>query len=201
MTIAFITAITSAYFLGSVPFAYIMVKILKGTDIRSIGSGNVGATNVFRAAGPWAGAATFGLDALTGWCATAIVPNALQGHELNEILVICCFAAVVCGHNWPIFLGFKGGKGVAVSAGALLGLAPLVFACTLGVFAVVYGLGRWVSLGSITAAAALPIFMFFFNGTGTMFYFSIALALLVIVKHRTNIHRLINGTEPKTGKK
>lgn len=198
-----LAASVTAYLIGSIPTAYIMVKLIKGADVRTIGSGNVGATNVFRAAGPWAGAVTFALDGFKGWVATAMVPGwagAVQAGG-GDLAVICCFAAVVCGHNWPVFLNFKGGKGVAVSAGGLLGIAPEVFAGVLAVFGLVYAAWGWVSLGSIAAAAALPVFMFWLNPSAGLRYFSLALALLVIVKHRTNIKRLINGTEPKTGHK
>lgn len=198
MTAFILTALIS-YLAGSIPTAYIIMKIATGVDIRTVGSGNVGATNVFRNAGRTAGITTYVLDVLKGWVSTAVVAKLFAANpEQLQWLIITGFSCAVIGHNWPVFLGFKGGKGVAVSSGGLLGINQFMFACVFGVWFLVFRASNYVSLASITAAAVLPVFMFIFERSWPLTVFALILGALVILKHKSNIERLITGTETKT---
>jgi glycerol-3-phosphate acyltransferase PlsY len=188
-----------SYLLGSIPTGYLMAKA-KGVDIRSVGSGNIGATNVFRALGKTAGVVTLLVDCAKGVVAVVLVPRLFALDE-RDLLALVCALSVILGHNYTCWLRFKGGKGIATSAGALLGLAWLAMLICLGVWLVVFGVGRYVSLASILAAVALPVAVFVTRGIGALFYLSIALAALAIWRHRSNIQRLLNGTENRFGRK
>ena len=193
--------VLAAYLLGAIPNGLLIAKA-RGIDLRRTGSGNIGATNVFRCVGKGWGILAFVLDALKGFVPAFFFPRLVAGAP--DWLGLACGVAAVAGHNWPVWLGFKGGKGVATSAGMLLGIAPAAVGIGFGVFAVTVAATRFVSLGSILAAVAVPAAYLALNGTGNKLLAGVlvGLGLLVIVKHRANIRRLLQGAEPRiTGKK
>lgn len=191
-----------AYVVGSIPTAYVMGRLTKGIDIRNYGSGNVGATNVMRVLGTAAGVTTLAVDVLKGYAVVSFLPSwVCAGSEHLPLWQILSCICVVAGHNWMVFLSFKGGKGVATAAGAFLALAPAASLCAIGVWAIVVALTRYVSLGSILAGVSLPIFMLLFHKPVSYVWFSLVLALALILKHRGNMKRLIAGTERKLGQK
>lgn len=196
-------AALAAYLLGSIPFGFLIARA-RGIDIRTVGSHNIGATNVFRTLGKGPGVLTFALDFLKGFCAAFLVPRLLHlafGGEaaIGEMLVAGAFSMV--GHTWPLFLGFKGGKGVATGAGMLFAIAPAPAAIALGTWIVVFVLTRYVSVGSIVAALALAALVWvprFRPGEHPAIPLVISiLALLVVVRHHANIGRLLKGTESR----
>jgi glycerol-3-phosphate acyltransferase PlsY len=220
-----------SYLLGSIPFGYIVARA-HGIDIRQHGSGNIGATNVLRTLGKKAGYTVFALDVLKGLIAVILAKYIADHHSItvsqeqkvyegiNEIIQHATYivrlpeaigaisAAITCiiGHNFPVWLGFKGGKGMATSAGVLIGMMPLTAAGCMAVWAVVFFTTRYVSLASIAAAVALPLFTMIFLLTGILygwpyFYFAAAACVLAVWRHRSNIVRLMNGTESKFVKK
>ncbi len=180
-----------AYLLGSLPFGYWLPRIFRGEDIRASGSGNVGASNVFRVYGRRLGAAVALLDVAKGFTA------ALIGLEAGGALVgVLAGAAAMIGHARPIFLRFqKGGKMVATGGGATLALAPLVALCCVGIWLVVFLLSRYASLASIATASGLAVLVVLFDDSWPVIAFGIAGAAAVIFVHRQNIRRLIGGTE------
>lgn len=191
------------YLLGSIPAAYIAGR-MAGVDIRKEGSGNVGATNVVRTLGKRYGYPVFVVDLLKGVIAVLFGKWIVRygGTPLSpESLGIVAAVACVIGHNFPIWLGFKGGKGVATSIGVVLGMMPLAAVIILVVWAFTFQISRYVSVASIGAAVALPIVVALYyarqNGGALLLYFSLILAALVVVRHRTNIARLARGTEPR----
>lgn len=188
-----VALIVLCYFIGAIPFSY-LVSLLKGVDIRTRGSGNVGATNVLRALGPVAAAAALAADLLKGVAAAWI--GTMAGSEW--MLVGCAFAAVV-GHCYSLFLRFRGGKGVATSAGVILYLLPRELLIMLVVFLVVVALLRYVSLGSITVAVLLPVLALAMKEPFELLILCLLMAALVVYRHRENIQRLRSGTEPKLG--
>jgi glycerol-3-phosphate acyltransferase PlsY len=183
------------YLLGSIPFGYLVGRA-KGVDIRQHGSGNIGATNVLRTLGRGPGVFVFVCDALKGLAAVQFA-TLLTHHTSAEIIAaVCC----ILGHNFPCWLRFKGGKGIATSTGALIGMLPLATLIGAAVWAGVFFSTRFVSLASIVAAFSLPITVgllikFMHHGDRTLFYFSIVIALLAIWRHWANIQRLLRGTE------
>jgi glycerol-3-phosphate acyltransferase PlsY len=189
-----------AYLLGSIPFGIVLARLFGGADVRKAGSGNIGATNVARVVGPLAGILTLVFDTAKGWAAVW-----LAGRVTGESALWMTVAAfvVLLGHCFPVWLKFKGGKGVATALGVFLALCPLaaVSALTLFILCVVYW--RFVSLGSVAAAAAMPLLIYFLWAPphhappivvdlGTL-----AIAALVIYKHDANLQRLVEGTEPR----
>ena len=193
-----ILLIVIAYGLGSTPFGYLIVQIKKGIDVRSVGSGNIGATNVLRAAGRSGALLTLFLDAAKGYVAVWLV-DSWTGH--NPSLVAISAMAVFLGHVFPFYLHFRGGKGVATGLGIFLYLAVIPLLCTLGVFVTVVVFWRYVSLGSIVAAAVFPVLYFLVPGNHPASWWTIVAvcfcSVLIIAKHHDNIRRLLNGTEPK----
>ena len=187
-----------AYCLGSIPFGYLVVHIKKGIDVRSVGSGNIGATNVLRAAGRSGALLTLFLDAAKGFFAIWLA-DSWTGHKPS--LVAISAMAVFLGHVFPFYLRFRGGKGVATGLGIFLYLAAVPLFCTLGVFIAVVLLWRYVSLGSIVAAAVFPVLYFFIPMNHPSSWWTIAAvcfcSVLIIAKHQDNIRRLLNGTEHK----
>jgi glycerol-3-phosphate acyltransferase PlsY len=189
----------ASYLLGAIPFGYLIARA-RGVDIRRLGSGNIGATNVFRSVGKGWGILTFVCDALKGFAPVFFLPRIAGGGgsagELQGVQVLCACMAIA-GHNWPVYLGFKGGKGVATSTGALLGLAPAGLGIGLGVWLVVFVSGRYVSLASLVAAVvvggcAWPLYA----KQGWLIPITLtALTALVVWRHRGNIQRLAQGTE------
>ena len=201
-----VLAIVISYLLGSIPVGYILGRALKGIDVRRYGSGNFGATNVFREVGAQAGVVVLILDILKGFIPVFVLGNfVLRGSsDFDPVLMrLVLGIAAVCGHNWTIFLKFKGGKGVATTAGALLGLSfkipslGLIAGLCLGVWVLVVLITGFVSLGSIIAACALPIFMVLFNQPFKLVIFAIALCLFVVYRHKSNVYRLLRGEEGK----
>jgi glycerol-3-phosphate acyltransferase PlsY len=192
----------AAYVVGSIPTAYIMGRIVKGIDIRNYGSGNVGATNVMRVLGAAAGLATLAVDVLKGYLAVSFLPSwVCAGSEYLSLWQILSCIAVIAGHNWMLFLRFRGGKGVATTAGAFLALAPAASLSAIGVWIVVVALTRYVSLGSIVAGLSMPIFMLLFRKPVSYVWFSLILAIALTLKHRGNMKRLVAGTERKLGQR
>ncbi len=184
--------ILGSYLIGSVPFGVILTR-MKGIDIFSVGSGNPGATNVWRAAGPGIGATVFALDVLKG------LAPAMLGHWLtgDPLVSLGCGVAAIVGHTLSPFLKFKGGKGISTGLGALLGSAPLVAAIVLGSFIVVFAISRYVSLSSIAAAVALGVTGFALHLPLSIALIYAALTVFIIYRHRANVKRLLNGTEPR----
>lgn len=193
--------IAAAYLLGSIPCGLLLAR-LKGVDLQKVGSGNIGATNVYRCVGKSWGIAAFVLDAVKGFVPAFVFPRLLE--SAPPWLGLACGIAAVAGHNWPVWLRFKGGKGVSTSAGMLLGIAPAAVGIGFAVFAVTVAFTRWVSLGSILSAIAVPAAYLGLYGTENRLLAGalVAMGLLVVVKHRANIGRLLRGTEPRiAGKK
>ncbi len=203
-----------AYLLGSIPTGYITVKQLKGIDIREIGSGSTGATNVLRALGKGPGALVLLVDSLKGVLAIllvyslfqldisqSIIPATVNIQTWQPWMVILAGLGAILGHSKSIFLGFSGGKSVATSLGILLAMNWQIGLATLGVFAIVLGISRIVSLSSISGAIAVPIFMALLHQPLAYILFGVAGGLYVIVRHRSNIERLLAGTEPQLGQK
>ena len=191
----------AAYLMGSIPNGLLLAR-LKGVDLQKVGSGNIGATNVYRCVGKGWGIAAFVLDAVKGFIPAFGFPMLVSAPP--PWLGLACGIAAVAGHNWPVWLKFKGGKGVSTSAGMLLGIAPAAVGIGFAVFAVTVLITRFVSLGSILAAIAVPAAYLGLYGTENRLLAGalVVMGLLVVVKHRANIRRLLAGTEPKiTGKK
>ncbi len=190
-----------AYFLGSFPSGYLIARYFYGVNIMKKGSGNIGFTNVTRVIGLKAGILTLILDALKGalpaYFARSIYPNFLNDHG-QALTVALVFFCSVLGHSFSVFLKFRGGRGVATAAGALLVLFPPVFLVLLFVFGLVLALFRYVSLASITVAFLFPILILIsYSKNVVLFIFSLFLSALVIIRHIPNIQRLLKGEEPK----
>jgi glycerol-3-phosphate acyltransferase PlsY len=190
-------ALVLAYVVGSVPTGYVIGK-LRGVDIREHGSGNIGATNTLRVLGKPAGITALVLDVGKGFVTvTVLAAIAASGRaSLSEAMMkVLLGIAAIAGHNWTVFLKFKGGKGVATSAGVFLGIAWVPVLISAAVFAVVVLGTRIVSVGSMSAAVVLPIAMFAFHAEREFVAFGIVAAALVLVRHRANIKRLMRGEE------
>ncbi len=205
MILACLLLVVVAYLLGSIPMGYLLVRLFRHEDIRSVGSGNIGATNVLRSGGKGLGAATFLLDVLKGcaavWLGAAIAPYLTPIGPPRNIEALAALAAVL-GHMFPVWLRFRGGKGVATGFGVFLVAAPLAALAAIALFAVVLLLSRYVSLASILAAASFPVFaLFLVQGDKPGFYSAaqFVVALLIIVKHHQNVRRLLAGTESRFG--
>jgi glycerol-3-phosphate acyltransferase PlsY len=181
-----------AYLIGSIPFGYVIVRISGRGDVRQTGSGGTGATNVSRRAGKAAGVLTLLLDAVKG--ATAVL---IAMRVDNGWLIAAAAIAVTVGHIFPVWLGFRGGKGVATAVGVFLVLSPVALLCAGIAFLMVFLFTRYVSLGSIVAAATIPIILSANGLTSAIFASAVVNAALIIFAHRANIARLLNGTEPK----
>ena len=191
--------LAAAYFLGSIPFGLILAKLFAGSDIRKSGSGNIGATNVARVAGPAAGILTLALDGAKG---AAAVWLAGRFTDQSSTAMTLAAATALIGHCYPVWLKFKGGKGVATALGVFLMLAPCAALGALLVFIVVSVAWRYVSLGSVSAAAAMPLLMYFLWAPGhappfVVDFGTLFASGLVIFKHDANLQRLMDGTEPK----
>lgn len=183
-----------AYLLGSISFGIIVTKIVKGVDIRNYGSGSTGMTNVLRTVGKGPGALVFIGDAAKGMGAV------LLGQYLGgDVYAVIGGIASMLGHAYPIFFGFKGGKGVATGFGIILALAPEVTAIAITIFLVTVFLSKYVSLGSLLGSLSVPINMYLFSKPLPLIIFGIAGASFVLYAHRANIKRLYQGTEYKVG--
>ena len=207
MHVASILIAAAAYLLGSVPTGYLLMRLFRHEDIRSSGSGNIGATNVLRSGGKGLGAATFLADVLKGSAAVllggllakALIPDM----ALRDAQALAALFAVL-GHIFPVLLRFKGGKGVSTAFGVFLVAAPIAALGAIAVFAFIFFFTRFVSLASILGAACFPVFAWFTVGGERPIFFIVvqsAVSLLIIVKHHQNISRLFAGTESRIGAK
>jgi glycerol-3-phosphate acyltransferase PlsY len=210
--LAYILTALAAYLLGSIPTGYLVGRA-KGVDIRSVGSGNIGATNVFRFLGRPAGIFVLFVDALKGFGAVALVVNFHpelsefapavfgQGHQpdasVREGLGIVAGIAAILGHNYTCWLRFKGGKGIATSAGVYLALAPAAVGLALAAWILLFVITRYVSLASIAAAVALPAAVWFTEDSLALGVVTTGLGVMAIYKHKSNIQRLLAGTESR----
>ena len=194
----------AAYLLGAIPTGYLAAKS-RWIDIRKVGSGNIGATNVYRTMGRKWGIGVFAGDALKGFVPAFLFPIAARwwGCDGGPLLAVVCAAGAVAGHNWPVYLGFKGGKGVATSAGGLLGVAPAAGGIGLAVWVVFFLLTRYVSLASLAAAVGVSISgWFLYRREGLLLPVALTvLGVVLIVRHRSNIRRLWEGKELRAGGK
>jgi len=184
------------YFLGSIPFGYLLVRIFRGQDIRQSGSGNIGATNVSRTS-PALGVLTLLLDALKGFAAVAIVQTIFPG---RPVLMAAAALFSVVGHMFPVWLKFRGGKGVATGLGSFLLIAPKALLALIVIFVALVSAFRYVSLGSITAVALFPLLAWFLDDFGKLprvLACMAAASVLIIAKHHENIRRLFAGTESR----
>ena len=201
-----IAALLISYLLGSIPTAYIFGRVLKGIDIRKIGSGNIGATNAMRALGKGPGITVLLLDILKGFVVVVFLGDYFSGkpifwqvQNLRIIMGLCC----ICGHNWTIFLRFKGGKGIATTFGVLLGLAlklpglGIIIGILVFIWFAVFMIWRIVSLASIVAAIALPVSSSFFKQPVILSFVSIILCIFVLIRHKANLLRILQGKEPR----
>ncbi len=201
-----------SYLVGSIPTSILITKLVKGIDIRKYGSGNAGGTNVIRVLGWKVGVLVIAIDIFKGYVAAMMVTKLMYGQipfnnvtPFDDITVIRVIAgtSAILGHIWTAFGGFRGGKGIATAGGVLLGLATIEVLVSIGIFFIVFVLSRYVSLGSISGAIAFPLTMFMrhnlwnvdLQGYNTLIFFSIGISLLLLYTHRTNIQRLIAGTE------
>ena len=215
-----------AYLLGSIPFGYILVRLFRKQDVRTMGSGNIGATNVARSGAKGLGIITLILDAAKGYAAVyvshlfkpALMPypadvtlqqilDANRHNTASEMMFITAAIAAIfaiLGHMYPVWLKFKGGKGVATGVGVFLAIAPMAVGLVLVIFIIIVWFTRYVSLGSIVATAAFPLFawLLYRNSTSLLVFLAAALAaFLIILKHHQNIRRLLAGTEHRLGEK
>jgi glycerol-3-phosphate acyltransferase PlsY len=197
-----------AYLLGSIPTGYLVARA-KGIDIRSVGSGNIGATNALRVLGKPAGILVFFVDALKGWIAVRVMsawcverlmaPGSTEGAlEVGAIIAAVC---AVLGHNYTCWLKFKGGKGIATSAGVLTALVPWALLIIFSIWGILSAVTRFISVGSLAAAFSLPFATWFTTKNWTLTAATGAMGILAIYRHKANIQRLLNGTEPRFGQK
>ena len=209
MLLANLTIAIAAYLLGSIPTGYLLVRIFRHQDIRAIGSGNIGATNVLRSGGKGLGLATFFIDILKGCTAVyfgrvaaiTMIAHGIPVESIRNIEALAALSAVL-GHMFPPWLRFRGGKGVATGFGVFLVAAPLAALAAITVFFLTILITRYVSLGSILGAASFPIFAWLFvQGDRPPFFIAVQfiVALLIIAKHHPNIRRLLKGKESRFG--
>ncbi len=184
------------YILGSIPFSFIFSRVLGGVDIRARGTGNVGATNVLRTLGIKIAAASLLGDLLKG-----VVAAWLGLYFGGQVLAAICATVAVAGHCWPIFLGFRGGKGVATAAGVILLLMPPVFLILAAIFVIIIVISRYVSLGSVCVACIWPVLALLTDQPWQYIVMSFVIVGMVVFRHRTNIERLRHGTEKKINEK
>ena len=192
-----------AYLVGGIPFGLLICRAWKGVDPRDVGSGNIGATNISRILGPAGGVLVFLIDVAKGYAAVWLAAR-LAGASAGPWLPILAAGAALAGNNWPVWLRFKGGKGASVSLGIGLAVAWNIALAAFAVWLAVLALTRYVSLASILSVASAPLFALFLAPSDRrtpLLAFTVGVAALVIYKHRANISRLLNGTEPKLTKK
>ena len=205
MLLASLLIAAVSYLLGSIPVGYLLIRIFRDQDIRSFGSGNIGATNVLRSGGKGLGAATFLLDVLKGcsavWLGALLGTLLMPGAPVRTAQAIAALAAVL-GHMFPVWLNFRGGKGVATGFGVFLVAAPWAALAAIGVFFIVLFLSRYVSLASVLGAGCFPVFAWLLvRGPSPAFFITVqfAVAALIVAKHHQNIRRLLAGTESRFG--
>ncbi len=185
----------AGYLIGSIPFSYLVARLFGVRDVRAVGSGNVGATNVMRSAGKLPGVLALILDASKG-ALTVVLARTVSSSEMEVCLAGLC---AVIGHLFPVWLGFRGGKGVATGAGLFIPLAPQALGVALLVFVFVLAAWRFVSLASILATLSLPVAAYLFGAGPVVSGTGLIAALMLVAKHHANISRLARGTEPKLG--
>ena len=190
-------AIAAAYLLGSIPFGYLFARLVGRLDIRSHGSGNIGATNVLRLLGWSAALPVLLLDLAKGSAAVLLARHL----GCSSAVVLAAALAVLLGHCYPLFLRFKGGKGAATGIGLLIPISGKVCLAVVLLAVVVIALTRYVSLGSLVGAFSLPFFLLFFGYDSLQMFLGALMALLIIFRHRENISRLLSGTEARFGQK
>jgi glycerol-3-phosphate acyltransferase PlsY len=196
-----LAVVTIAYLSGAIPTGLWLGRLLRGVDVRTLGSGNLGATNVYRSLGPGIGIATLLLDVAKGALPVALLPGSAIGHGFpggTEWCRLSAGFAAIAGHVWTVFAGFRGGKGVATTAGVLLALSPAAFAAFAVVFVLAVAISRWISLGSMLGSIAFAVTLGLVAPGGVRsptFVFGVLVAVLVIAKHHENIRRLLSGTE------
>jgi acyl phosphate:glycerol-3-phosphate acyltransferase len=190
----------ASYLLGAIPTSYLLSRFFAGIDLRQHGSGNLGATNLYRVLG-W----KYAIPAALVDIAKGFIPVLVFAPRVSDsqLFALACGAVAILGHVFSVFVGFKGGKGVATAAGVMLGLAPVALAASAVVWAVLVRLTGYVSLGSIAAAAVLPLAVYTLEDSGTpaLFWIATAIAAAVIILHRRNIQRLLKGTENRFGRR
>lgn len=201
-----ILGIFISYLIGSMPTAYIFGRLLKGIDIRNFGSGNVGATNALRVLGKGAGITVLVIDILKGFLAVVFLGDLvvlkvtfIPEETLRLILGLCC----ILGHNWTIFLRFKGGKGIATTFGVLLGLAikiaglKSILGLVILTWILIFVIARIVSVASVLTAISLPVYMIIFKQSNALILLSVLLCIIVILRHKSNLKRAFQGKEPR----
>ncbi len=211
MTTGLFTTVVLSYFLGAIPTSIWIGKLLQGVDVRNYGSGNAGATNTFRILGWKAGSLVAAIDLLKGFSAAYFIsslgfniagqPPVMFGAEAFTLFQLIAGTIAVLGHMFPVYAGFKGGKGVITAAGMLFAIEPISITITLIVFLTVLFTTRYVSLGSIAGSITYPLLLlllrtyFEMDIANTLIFFTTVIALIIIYKHRSNIQRLLNGNE------
>ncbi len=198
-----VTVVIAAYMLGSIPTGYLVARA-KAIDIRTVGSGNIGATNVFRILGKPAGIFVLVFDGLKGfagcsWLVDGLIRAFQANPEEREYLRLVAGLFVILGHNYTCWLHFKGGKGIATSAGVLAALVPWALLIILSLWIILFALTRYVSVGSLAASFTLPFATWFTTKSWTLTLVTAAMGVLAIYKHKANIRRLLNGTENRIG--
>jgi glycerol-3-phosphate acyltransferase PlsY len=197
----------AAYLLGSIPTGYLVARA-RQVDIRNLGSGNIGATNVFRTLGRTLGTFVLAVDFMKGLVAvrllapgivTLLLPRLPADSSEHEVALLVAAVTAILGHNYTCWLHFRGGKGIATSAGVLTAMVPWALLIGLGVWITAFALFRYVSLASIAAAITLPIAVWLTGGSLTLVLVTLGLAILAVYKHRSNIQRLLEGTEHRVG--
>jgi len=189
--------VIAAYLLGAIPFGLLIARLQKGIDIRDHGSGNIGTSNVLRTLGKRAALLTLVGDLLKGYL--PVLVGSLWG--VPQLWVVIAGAAAVIGHNWPIYIHFRGGKGVATSFGAALGIVPAAAGLALLVYLLVAAIARYTSLAALVSSASLLLWVHLLRASRPQVLFSVFAALLIYLRHRENIQRLILGTERKIGQR
>jgi glycerol-3-phosphate acyltransferase PlsY len=205
--VCLLTAV-AAYFLGSIPTGYLVGKA-RGIDVRTVGSGNIGATNAFRVLGKGPGIVVLAVDALKGFLAVAVAPGLIYRLffstpwtiETHDYLRIIAAIVAILGHNYTCWLKFKGGKGIATTAGVLAALVPVTFVAGVGAFIVVAFITRYVSVASLAAAVSLPVSTWLAGYGQRMIIVTAVMSVLAFYKHKANISRLMNGTENRIGQR
>lgn len=199
-------ALLASYLLGAVPFGFLMARLLRGVDLRKVGSGNIGATNAMRVLGKPLGVVAFLLDFAKGLVPAALIAPMLAGEgRADGWLPVLCAAAAVCGHVWPVYLRFRGGKAVATGCGGIGGIDPLVLVGGGLAWGITLVTTRYVGLASVVMGLAFPALAAVRaargEGGGELVWGTAVLAALVLVRHRSNLGRMVAGTEPKIGRR
>ena len=202
MFIKYTVLALGAYIIGSVPFSFLVARIFRNIDLRKVGSGNPGATNVYRSCGLLLGLLAFILDALKGFVSVYVLVRLLgfPSSHFAEAQVLG-FIFAIADHNWTVFLQFKGGKGIAVSAGALIAINWMIFIVLIVIWILCVSITKYVSLSSIIAALLLPVMFWAFGHDILYILFGVLMAALAVYRHKANIQRLIKGEESKINEK